>query len=140
MFQANTAENKFKSLNLWTSTSHQSTPLVNIHKLVLEYGSSLWRSPFYIYVGFVTFFIFFLHFLCHMQIFDMEWSISEASDRFGTMLTVSGILENIILHVFLVFQLQHGSTIWRFGMVDNFGMNNRIVLKLVAIERACKTG
>ena len=80
-----------------------------------------------------------------MQIFHLEWSFREASDRFGTMPIVSGTIENIILHVFRVFQLQHGPSIgylqvWRFGMDHNFGMDERIILKLVAIERGCKTG
>ena len=84
-------------------------------------------------------------FLCRMQIFHLEWSFREASDHFGTMPIVSAIPENIILHIFRVFQLQHGPTIGylrvcRFGMVHNFGMDERIILKLMAIERGCKTG
>ena len=60
-------------------------------------------------------------FLCRMQIFHLEWSFREASDRFGTKPIVSAIIENLILHVFRDFQLQHGPTIgylrvWRFGM------------------------
>ena len=59
-------------------------------------------------------------FLCRMQIFHLEWSFRKASDRFGTTPIVSGIIENIILHIFRVFQLQHGRTIgylrvWRFA-------------------------
>ena len=70
----------------------------------------------------------------------MDWSISEASNRFGTMLIVFGVLDYMTLHVFSEFQLQRGPTIgylrvWRFGMVHNFG-----ILKLVAIERGCETG
>ena len=42
-----------------------------------------------------------------MQIFHLEWSFREASDRYGTMPIVSGTIENLILHVFRDFQLQH---------------------------------
>ena len=35
--------------------------------------------------------------------FDMDWSVSEASNRFGTMLIVFGVLDYIILHVFSKF-------------------------------------
>ena len=77
--------------------------------------------------------------------FSIGMVLHPASDRFGTMPILSGTIENLILDVFRDFQLQHGPTIgylwfWRFGMVHNFGMDNRIVVKLVAVERGCKTG
>ena len=79
-----------------------------------------------------------------MQMFHLELSFREASDRFGTTPIVSGTIENLIVHVFRDFQLQHGpqSAIYELtlGRVHNFGMDGRLSLRLVAIERGYKTG
>ena len=101
-------------------------------------ASSITLSCLFIVFGVLDYIILLVfsefHFLCRMQIFHLEWSFREASDRFGTKPIVSAIIKSIILHIFRVFQLQHGPTIgylrvWRFGMDHNFGMDERIILK-----------
>ena len=63
--------------------------------------------------NFLEFFIFFV--LC--KFFDMDWSISEASNRFRTMLIMFGVLDYIILHVFSEFHFFVSYANFSFGMV-----------------------